>query len=216
MAYPIPAERIETHLEVKKSRFIACAMMAADRGAAMAVVEQARRDYPDARHHCWAYLLGDPQQPSSLAMSDDGEPSGTAGKPILNVLQHSGVGDLVVVVTRYFGGVKLGAGGLVRAYSAAAQQAIEALPVELRVPRFHCRVACGFAQEHYLRHWLSSHDAQLGEVIYATGVELPVDIPVTALDDFQGEALAQGWELRELATEHQRHFARPCSGYCAT
>ena len=198
MAYPIPSESVETELEVKKSRFITRAAIAPERSAAMAVLEQARRDYPDARHHCWAYLLGNPQQPGSLAMSDDGEPSGTAGKPILNVLQHSGIGDLVVVVIRYFGGIKLGAGGLVRAYSAAAQQAIDALPVEQRVPRIHCRVACDFAQEHYLRHWLTGQDALLGEALYSTGVELPVDLPVAALADLQGEALAQGWELREL------------------
>ncbi|MCW8886021.1 MAG: YigZ family protein [Motiliproteus sp.] len=112
--YSVPQQRIEVETEIKKSRFIAWADRAENRDQAMAVLSEARNRYPDARHHCWAYLIGNPAQPKTQAMSDDGEPSGTAGKPILNVLQHNEIGDVMIVVSRYFGGIKLGAGGLVR------------------------------------------------------------------------------------------------------
>lgn len=195
MAYPIPSAPAETLLEVKKSRFISRAAMVPDRATAMALLAQARSDYPDARHHCWAYLLGSPHQPSSVAMSDDGEPSGTAGKPILNVLQHSAIGDVMVVVIRYFGGIKLGAGGLVRAYSAASQQVIDALPTVQQVPRLRGQICCDFSQEHYLRHWLTGHDAHVGEVVYGAGVALTVELPEAALTALKAEALAQNWQL---------------------
>ncbi len=129
--YPTPAQFIETETEVKKSRFIARATKVTDRQSAIAFVEQAKQDYPGARHHCWAYLLGNPASASSAAANDAGEPSGTAGKPILNVIQHKGVGDVIVVVIRYFGGIKLGAGGLVRAYSGAAE-AVMSMGTEMK------------------------------------------------------------------------------------
>ncbi len=166
--YVVPATRVEVCHEVKKSRFIAQAAGAQDRDAAMAVLAEARGQYPDARHHCWAYVLGDPASASSAAMSDDGEPSGTAGKPILNVLQHKAVGDIMLVVTRYFGGVKLGAGGLVRAYSAAAQLAMDALPVVALRPTRRCRVSLPFALESTLRWWADSHGAQLAQPEYSS------------------------------------------------
>ena len=124
----------------------------------MAALAQARSDYPDARHHCWAYQIGSPKSPSTAAMSDDGEPSGTAGKPILNVIQHKDIGDLMIIVIRYFGGIKLGAGGLVRAYSAAAQQVIDT--IELKEKKFLKRfnIKGDYALEQPLRHWLNSHE----------------------------------------------------------
>jgi putative IMPACT (imprinted ancient) family translation regulator len=98
MSYPVPAQQIENLYEIKKSKFIAFAAFADSREAAMSHLANVKQKYPDARHHCWAYLLGNPHSPSSAAMADDGEPSGTAGKPILNVLQHKGVGDVMIMV----------------------------------------------------------------------------------------------------------------------
>ena len=134
ITYPTPARTVETESEVKKSRFIARAANVSSRQEALAFVEQAKCDYPDARHHCWAYLLGNPSSAASAAQNDDGEPAGTSGRPILNVIQHKGVGDVVVVVIRYFGGIKLGAGGLVRAYSGAAESCMSILPLEQAIP----------------------------------------------------------------------------------
>lgn len=129
----------------------------------MAYLDQARQDYPDARHHCWAYVLGPASNPDSAAMSDDGEPSGTAGKPILNVMQHQVAGDAMVVVIRYFGGVKLGAGGLVRAYSQATQLAYDSADFERYLKRESYQIQCQFKDEQLIRHWLTKHDGEVQE-----------------------------------------------------
>ncbi len=176
-SYQQPAALVETTLEVKKSRFIAWLCPAASREAAMEHLARAQDHYPDARHHCWAYLLGAPHQPLTMASSDDGEPSGTAGKPILNVMQHKPVGDAMVIVSRYFGGIKLGAGGLVRAYSQAAQQAYDAGCFILHEATTECTITCGFHNEQSLRHWLEMYDGQVVEAHYGAEVQLSVAVP---------------------------------------
>jgi len=194
-AYKIAAQTLEVEFEVKKSRFITRAYPAANREEAMAGLAQARKDYPDARHHCWAYLIGNPHSPTTLAMSDDGEPSGTAGKPILNVLQHKYVGDVMLVVIRYFGGIKLGAGGLVRAYSAAAQQVMEALPVKTLVPMHSQALTGDYAFEQPLRHWLGGHAGQIDSVNYETEVRFNVQLQLDSRADFEAFCAAHGAKL---------------------
>ena len=189
--YPTPASSVETETEIKKSRFIARAAKVTDRQAALALVEQAKRDYPDARHHCWAYLLGNPASASSAAANDAGEPSGTAGKPILNVIQHKGVGDVLVVVIRYFGGIKLGAGGLVRAYSGAAEAAMSMLSLQQAVPMLQVKLSLDFAKEQLLRHWAEQHQAQVLGVDYATQVIMQLDVPLAELESLKSLCLAQ-------------------------
>lgn len=198
MAYPIPASPCELTYEIKKSRFITRITYAPDRDSAMAFLAQAKADYPDARHHCWAYLLGNPFNAASAAMSDDGEPSGTAGKPILNVLQHKGVGDIMVVVIRYFGGIKLGAGGLVRAYSTATQQAMEILEVQERVALAECQVDCDFSQEQSVRHWLGQHQGQVLDCGYSAGVALQVVLPETQVAGLNQFLQDRGAQLKRL------------------
>ena len=110
-------------IEEKKSRFIAHVAAASTEAEALAFIESKKKEYWDARHNCYAFILG--EQGQTMRFSDDGEPSGTAGKPILEVLVNSGIRNLVVVVTRYFGGTLLGTGGLVRAYSQGARDVIE-------------------------------------------------------------------------------------------
>lgn len=116
---------MDVALEIKRSRFLTRLRRVTTEEQARAVIDERRRTHCDARHHCSAFILG----PDSRAArsSDDGEPAGTAGVPMLNVLQHHGLSDVVAVVTRYFGGVKLGAGGLVRAYSEAVAQAVSSI-----------------------------------------------------------------------------------------
>ncbi len=162
---------------MKKSRFIAYASRASNREQALQQLDGLKLKYPDARHHCWAYLLGNPHSPLSAAMSDDGEPSGTAGKPILNVLQHKQVGDIMLVVVRYFGGIKLGAGGLVRAYSSATQQLMAQLQTLEQITYAEGNVQCHFSQEQPLRHWLGLHSGQLTELHYSTVVEGRIALP---------------------------------------
>ena len=114
-------------IEEKKSRFIAHVAAVATEEEALAFIEARKKQFWVARHNCYAYVLGEKAQ--TVRFSDDGEPAGTAGRPILEVLLNSGIRDLVVVVTRYFGGVLLGTGGLVRAYTKAAQAGLAASDV---------------------------------------------------------------------------------------
>lgn len=194
-AYSVPAGELEREIEIKKSRFIARAGRVSSREEAMAFLERARGDYPDARHHCWAYLLGSPDAASSAAMNDDGEPSGTAGKPILNVIQHKGIGDLMVVVIRYFGGIKLGAGGLVRAYSGAAEEVLSALPAEQRVPMIEVAAEMDFSHEQAIRHWAAENGAEVAQPAYGEKVSLSVTLPESTQKKLETFCSARGITL---------------------
>ncbi len=129
--YPVPAKETEVEMLVSNSHFIAAISPAFSVGDARAFIKLQKVKYPDANHHVSAYLIG--HGASTVAhCSDDGEPSGTAGRPALAVLQGSGLGDAVVVVTRYFGGTKLGTGGLVRAYGDAVREVLKAVPLAFK------------------------------------------------------------------------------------
>ncbi|MCH8492301.1 MAG: YigZ family protein [Idiomarina sp.] len=188
--FQVPTARVEQEIEVKKSRFIANAGVVTDRTAAMLWLSEIQQRYPDARHHCWAYLLGDNEATSSAAMSDDGEPSGTAGKPILNVLQHKRIGNIMVVVSRYFGGVKLGAGGLVRAYSQATENVLQSLPLVTPIMQSRWQVQLDFSLEQPLRHVLQ--EAAVEEITYAEQVTMILLIPCNSVA-----------KLREFCERHQ-------------
>ncbi len=177
--YSIPIKPAKTEIVIKKSRFIACADQIVSREAAMEWLDALKKEHPDARHHCWAYLIGHPNCASNAGMGDDGEPSGTAGKPILNVLNHRGVGDVMVVVVRYFGGIKLGTGGLTRAYSQATTAVMDVLLTEQQVEKVCVQVTCLFALESFVRHWVEKLGGQVLERIYGAGVEMKLSIPVT-------------------------------------
>ena len=125
MSYYTLSDPYTATLEFKKSQFLGFGYPIDSREQLMFHVEQLRNQYPDARHVCYGYIIGDPHNTTSAGFDDDGEPGGTAGKPILNVLQHKGIGNCVVIVVRYFGGIKLGAGGLTRAYSSTAQAVVD-------------------------------------------------------------------------------------------
>ena len=195
--YPVPSKSCEVCYEIKKSRFIARAVFSDTREQAMTELALAKKDYPDARHHCWAYQFGNPKSAASAAMSDDGEPSGTAGKPILNVLQHKDVGDVMIIVTRYFGGIKLGAGGLVRAYSASAQMAMDGLETELQVARELFEINCSFSQEQPLRHWLSLHDGVIDDTSYSHQVTMTIALAEETGAELEGYLASIGASLNK-------------------
>lgn len=196
--YRVPSGVSETELVIKKSRFIARAGCAATRGDALEFLQRVKDDFPDAGHHCWAYILGAPDQAASAAMSDDGEPTGTAGKPILNVLQHKDVGDIMLVVARYFGGVKLGAGGLVRAYSGAAQQLMDEIKVAEYVIRSRLEIILTHADEQSLRHWLDQHDGLLVNIEYQQRVSCTVEVAEDAIVALTEQCAARAWQLRRI------------------
>lgn len=178
MSYTTPQQFHQAGLVIKKSRFIAWANRVDDRGQAMAFLQQAKTQYPDARHHCWAYQIGPPKAPKTAAMSDDGEPAHTAGKPIFNVLSHKDIGDVMVIVTRYFGGIKLGAGGLVRAYSGAAEKVMSELPTQVNIAEIEQTLTVDFAKEQRLRHWLGQHQGRILDIGYPdnTGATMKIAI----------------------------------------
>jgi len=192
MSYSIPTEQATAEIEIKKSRFIAYAKGIQDREEGMVWLEQIKAQYPDARHHCWAYLLGNPNCAANAGMGDDGEPSGTAGKPILNVLNHKGVGDIMIIVVRYFGGIKLGAGGLTRAYGQAAQAVMEVLPVEQQVEVTIVQVSCDFSKEQQLRHLVGVAEGVIDSVDYQQQVIVQTSIPTSNIESYQKSLEATG------------------------
>lgn len=176
MSYQTLKRAVRADLEIKKSQFIAFAYPVTSRDEAMFHVEQLRLEFPDARHHCWAYIIGDPNNTASAGFDDDGEPNGTAGRPILNVLQHKAIGNVIIIVVRYFGGIKLGAGGLTRAYAGSAQLAVDEMRLVEFVPKSTLIIETDFANEAQCRYIAAQLGGEIGEVNYSQTVQLPVTI----------------------------------------
>lgn len=181
--YLVPAERVRVQTEEKRSRFITTVVRAGSPEAAKAFVESIREEFPDARHNCWAFVAGAPGDLQTCGMSDDGEPRGTAGKPMLNVLSTCGIGEIAVVVTRYFGGIKLGTGGLVRAYSSAVQAALQELETVEAVQTKAVQLSVPFELEHTLRHRMQQMDLSVNDVQYSECVTLSSALPVDQFDE---------------------------------
>lgn len=131
--YPLPAKRQRTETEVKRSRFIATVDKTVTREESREFIRTIQREFSDANHNCWACVIGAPGCTLQSGMSDDGEPRGAAGKPMLSTLLHCGIGDITVVVSRYFGGTRLGKGGMVRAYTNAVLNALTTLPTAEKI-----------------------------------------------------------------------------------
>jgi uncharacterized YigZ family protein len=160
--------------EIRKSRFIGIALPVETPEAVRNALEEIRREFPDATHRTWAYVLGNPDAAPRIRFDDAGEPAGTAGKPILNVLTRRKLGDALVVVVRYFGGVKLGAGGLVRAYSSTASGALDAAEIVSVTPRSPLLVRTDYADEPNARHVLSRLGIEILSSDYGEEVVLEV------------------------------------------
>ena len=159
----------------KKSRFIAEVFPVTSEEEAMQYLEETRKRYWDARHHCWAYVLG--RNPSAERMSDDGEPAGTAGKPILEVIRGRQITDVLVIVTRYFGGTLLGTGGLVRAYTASAAEGLKHSEIITRFHGFKLRIAADYTSLGKIQYLLAQRKICILESVYTDKVELIVLIP---------------------------------------
>lgn len=197
--YLIPAAPKVWQQEIKKSRFIAYIAHTPDAQAAKAFIDAVRAKEPTARHHCWAFVAGQPSDSRVLGFSDDGEPSGTAGKPMLAQLQGSGVGEITAVVVRYFGGVKLGTGGLVRAYGGTLSLAMAELAVtERRIfSELSIRVhysdmpVVEFLLSEYQAHWQTvEYGAEVSGVLAVESRDVP-DFCAQLLDRSQGRVVAK-------------------------
>jgi uncharacterized YigZ family protein len=168
---------LQAELDIRKSRFIAYAIPVADRDAAMGELRRLREAHPTATHVCWALLAG-----GQSGMSDDGEPSGTAGRPILEVLRHHDLDGVLAAVVRYYGGVKLGAGGLVRAYTDAIATALQDAPRVERIALASLQVEIGYPDEARVRRWIEQENYALEASAYDMNVQLTIRLPVTAID----------------------------------
>jgi uncharacterized YigZ family protein len=180
--YSIPAATSRCETQVSNSRFVASAAYTPTVEEAREFILMVRADMPDASHHCYAYLVG--HGASVIAgMSDAGEPSGTAGRPMLAVLQGSGLGDVTVVVTRYFGGTLLGTGGLVRAYSDATRAILAELPRRERRERRSLLVRVAYSDYELAHRTLLAHNAEITNEDFAGEVSINAELPLSDLDD---------------------------------
>lgn len=187
--YPVPAGPHRIEQVIDRSRFLCTISRVGSTEEAQAFVKAMNAEFPDATHNCWAYVVGAPGSTDRIGMSDDGEPHGTAGRPMLTVLLHSGIGEIAAVVTRYYGGVKLGTGGLVKAYGGAVQDAIATLPTELRVDTVLASFEVGYAQIGAVQQLLPTLQAELVEQTFAEHATFTVKLPrarATALADAVG------------------------------
>lgn len=164
-------------LEVRRSRFVALVTPVGDREEALAVVARLRSEHPAASHVCWALLAG-----GHSGMSDDGEPSGTAGRPILEVLRHHDLDGVLGAVVRYFGGVKLGAGGLVRAYTDAIAAAVAGAEKVEHVPETELRLEADYADAERVRRWAEGEGYAEPAAQYGEAVTLTLRVPEAARD----------------------------------
>lgn len=184
MSYQTLANAVTARIEIKKSDFIAYAYSVTSREQAMTYVEQLKNQYPDARHHCWAYIIGDPNNTTSAGFDDDGEPSGTAGRPILNVLQHKAIGNVIIIVVRYFGGIKLGAGGLTRAYAGSAQAVIDEMKLVPYIPMVQVQIATDYAHEAQIRYLIGTVAGQVDDVTYTNEVMVTATMEMAKVPEF--------------------------------
>ena len=171
----LPLFRFEQ--EIKRSRFIVSIAHAQDIESAREFVSQIRQEFPDATHNCWACAVGPPGDTAKVAFSDDGEPQGTAGRPMLHVLLHGKAGEVVAVVTRYFGGVKLGAGGLVRAYSGVVAAAAEELPVKEKIIPVRLKVLVAYSHVTQLKRLFERTEAAIEREKFTDYAEFIISIP---------------------------------------
>ncbi|MBX0313493.1 YigZ family protein [Planococcus glaciei] len=182
--YKTIGELTECEIIIQKSRFIGYAKRAETEKEALEFIESIKAKHRSANHNCSAYLIG--EHDSIQKANDDGEPSGTAGFPMLEVLKKQGLKDTVVVVTRYFGGIKLGGGGLIRAYGKATTEAIAASGVVERRLHFLMKVTIDYNWLGKMENEVRNSDFPLKDIQYTDGVALLIYVPRDKKDDFTG------------------------------
>lgn len=198
-----PGEVFRVEQTIKRSRFIASVGHTPGVEEAKAFIEQIKAEFEDARHNCWAYCAGAAGSTDRIGASDDGEPHGTAGRPMLTAVTHSGIGEVTVVVTRYFGGILLGTGGLVKAYQSSVKMALEAVPTRIRTKTKRIK----FSVEHrFVNQVLRKIETANGRILEKNfdmdadfDVEIPEDLAETYAKEL--EELTRGALLIEFVEE---------------
>lgn len=198
-----PGEVFRVEQTIKRSRFIASVGHTPGVEEAKAFIEQIKAEFEDARHNCWAYCAGAAGSTDRIGASDDGEPHGTAGRPMLTAVTHSGIGEVTVVVTRYFGGILLGTGGLVKAYQSSVKMALEAVPTRIRTKTKRIK----FSVEHrFVNQVLRKIETANGRILeknFDMDADFDVEIPQDLAETFakELEELTRGALLIEFVEE---------------
>lgn len=173
----VAADRYRAEQSIQRSRFICTLERVRSADEAQAFVRAMHLEFSDATHNCWAYVAGPPGSTNVVGMSDDGEPHGTGGRPMLTVLLHSGVGEIAAVVTRYYGGTKLGTGGLVKAYGGTVQLALENLPLTERVDYVGVSVWIAYPSITAIQQAITELGAEVVEETYGVDVCYRLRVP---------------------------------------
>lgn len=188
-SYLVPAGELVIEQDIKKSRFIASVSYADDKETALDYIKKISTKHQSATHNTFAYVIGNPNGGADVGFNDDGEIGGTAGKPILSVIQMRGIGDIVVVVTRYFGGTKLGTGGLVRAYAGTITMALDELKLKERVNLVEININVGYEFENAVRTLFDMEGLKIKDVQYTEDLRLTADIPESISKEIESEVL---------------------------
>lgn len=181
----VPARVHRVEETIQRSRFVTTIARAPSAEAAHSFIDGVRSEHPDATHHCWAFVAGPPGSTMHIGMSDDGEPHGTAGRPMLTTLLHGTVGEIVAVCSRWFGGVELGTGGLSRAYAGSVKLALASLPTEEKVERAEISITIGYAYVDAVQRLLAEHDVVVGGEDYGADVRYECGVPVDEVDSLE-------------------------------
>ncbi len=200
--YLVPTRAAEAEFVEKRSTFIGHVWPVETEEEARARIDEMKKKYHDARHNCWCYLIKD----GPVRYSDDGEPQGTAGQPMLGVFQKEEVTNVCCVVTRYFGGVLLGAGGLVRAYTQSAKDALDAAGVSVVRRWVELAVDCPYSFLERVKLECAALDGVVGDIAYAAGVTVHALLPegnAAAFSDRMVELSAGAFQAEELGETDQ-------------
>ena len=203
--YYIPSGASQTEFTEKRSRFIGRVWPVDSEEQARAHIEETKKLHYDARHNCWCYLIKD----GPVRYSDDGEPQGTAGQPMLNVFQREGVENVCCVVTRYFGGILLGAGGLVRAYTQSAKDALDAAGISVVRRWVAMEVPCSYAQFESMRREVLAFGGVVENVDYGADVVLSCLLPEERAEVFSARILDVSAGTIEVLTAGESMQAVP-------
>lgn len=183
--YQIPKQTTTAEYEVKRSRFLVEVRHITSSEQMRGFFLEKQAEHPKANHNCWGMITGAPGYSNGYGFSDDGEPSGCAGKPIFNVMSHSGLGQIGLVVTRYFGGIKLGTGGMVKAYTEAAKAGIESVIREEFSIMRSLTLSFKYDQEPSVRHFLDNFEIKSVEFNYNENVSAIVILKESIVDSFK-------------------------------
>lgn len=185
--YLVPKSAVVFEEEIKKSRFITYLQHTEGLEDARAFWAKIKQEHPNVRHHCWAAVAGKPTDSLQLGFSDDGEPAGTAGKPMLSALQGSQLGEISAVVVRYYGGILLGTGGLVRAYGNGVQQALKLIESEIKVERTPFKLDCDYGQLRLVQQLCEKYQVEILSQGFQANIHLILGISEKTIEAFSSE-----------------------------